>query len=70
LVDTFPGFSQNSFEKRQVAACRSSKELCPNPINVLISRKRAIAISCLQKSLVNSKAYGVKRLRLGEPYTR
>jgi hypothetical protein len=63
LVYKFPGFSQNSFEKRQVAACRSSKELCANPRNVSTNRKRAIALSCLQKSFVNSKAFGVKRLR-------
>jgi hypothetical protein len=62
LVDTFPGFSQNCFEKQQVAAYHSSKELCANSRNVSINRKRATALSCLQKSLVNSKAFGVKRL--------
>jgi hypothetical protein len=63
LVDTFPGFSQNSFEKRQVVACLSPRELCANPRNVSTNRKRAITLSCLQKSFVNSKAFGVKRLR-------
>jgi hypothetical protein len=63
LADTFPGFFQNSFEKRQVAACRSSKELCANTRNVSTYRKRAIAHFCLQKSFVNSKAFGVKQLR-------
>jgi hypothetical protein len=56
LVETFPGFSQNSFEKRQVVACRSSKELCANPRNVSTNRKTAMALSRLQKSFVNSKA--------------
>jgi hypothetical protein len=63
LVDTFPGFSQNSLENRQVAACRSSKELCANPRNVLTNRKRAIFPSCLQRSFVNSKDFGDNRLR-------
>jgi hypothetical protein len=63
LVNTFPEFSQNSFEKRQVAARRSSKELCANPINISTNRKREIALSCLQKSFVISKAFGVNRLR-------
>jgi hypothetical protein len=36
LVNTFPGFSQNSIEKWQVAACRFSKELCENPRNTSI----------------------------------
>jgi hypothetical protein len=60
LVNTFPGFSQNSFEKRQVAACRFSKELCVNPRNNSTNRMRGIALSYLQKSFVNSKAFGVK----------
>jgi hypothetical protein len=46
-----------------VAVCRSSKELCANPRNVSTNRKRAIAVSSLQKSFVNSKDFGVKRLR-------
>ncbi len=36
---------------------------CANLKNVSTSRKRAIALSCLQKSFVNAKAFGVKRLR-------
>jgi hypothetical protein len=56
LVDKFSGFSQNSFEKQQVAACNSSKELCANPRNVSTNKKRAIA---RQKRFVNSKAFGV-----------
>jgi hypothetical protein len=59
LVNTFPGFSQNSFEKRQVAACRFSKEFCANPRKTPTNRMRAIALSCLQKSFVNSKAFCV-----------
>jgi hypothetical protein len=63
LDHTFLDFAQNSFEKRQLAACCSSKEFCSNLRNVSTNRKRAIALSCLQKSLVNSKAFGVKWLR-------
>jgi hypothetical protein len=63
LVDTFPRFLQKSFEKRQVAAFHSSKEFCANLRNVSTNRKRAIALSCLQKSFVNSKAFGVRPLR-------
>jgi hypothetical protein len=63
LVITFPGFSQNSFEKRQLAAFPFSKELCANPKNTSINRMRGIALSCLQKSFANSKALGAKRLR-------
>jgi hypothetical protein len=63
MVHTFPGFLPNFFEKQQVATCHSSKEFCANPRNVLTKRKRAIALSCLQKIFVNSKAFGVKQLR-------
>jgi hypothetical protein len=45
LVHIVPGFCQNSFEKWQVAACRSSKEFCANLRNVSANRKRAIALS-------------------------
>jgi hypothetical protein len=65
LVNTFPGFSQNSFENQQVAACRFSKEFCANPRNSSTNRMRGIALSYLQK-IVNSKAFGVKRLRTYE----
>jgi hypothetical protein len=53
------GFLQNSFEKRQIAACCSSKEFFANPGNVSTNRKMAIALSCLQKSFVNSKNFSV-----------
>jgi hypothetical protein len=66
LVNKFRGFSQNSFEKRQVAALPFLKELCANPINTSINRMRGIPLSCLQKSFVNSKAFGVKQLRTYE----
>jgi hypothetical protein len=63
LVDVFIGFGQNSFEKRQAASCRFSKEFCENPGNVLTNRKEGIKIQkrivnslSLQKSFVNSKA--------------
>jgi hypothetical protein len=42
---------------------RVSKEFCENPGNASTNRMRGIALSCLQKSFVNSKAFGVKRLR-------
>jgi hypothetical protein len=61
---------QNSFEDRE---CMHYFVLnfniflpigsCANLKNVSTSRKRAIALSCLQKSFVNAKAFGVKRLR-------
>jgi hypothetical protein len=63
LVDTFPGFSQNSFKQQQLAACRSSKQFNENVRNLSANRKRGIALCCLQKSFVNSKAFSVKRLR-------
>jgi hypothetical protein len=63
VVHTFPGLVQNSFEKWQVAVCRSSKEFCANLRNVSTNRKRATALSCHQKSFVNSKAFGFKQLR-------
>jgi hypothetical protein len=59
----FPGFLQNPFEKQQVATCRYSKELSANTRYVSTYRKMAIALSCLQKSFVNSKVFGVHRLR-------
>jgi hypothetical protein len=60
LVNTFPGFSQNSFEKRQVAACHFSKEFCANPRNTSTNRMRGIVLSCLQNSFVSSKDFDVK----------
>jgi hypothetical protein len=51
------------FEKRHIAACRFSKEFCANPRNISTNRMRGIALSCLQKSFVNSKAFGVKWLK-------
>jgi hypothetical protein len=62
LVDVFFGFLQNSFEKLQVVACCFSKEFCANPKNTSTNRMREITLSCLQKSFVNSKAFGVKKL--------
>jgi hypothetical protein len=47
----------------KVAACCFSKELCANPRNTSTNGMREIALSCLQKSSVNSKVFGVKRLR-------
>jgi hypothetical protein len=44
LVDTFLGFSQNSFEERQAATCPYSKEFCENPVNVSTNRKKGIKI--------------------------
>jgi hypothetical protein len=63
MVISFPGFSQNSFKKWHVAAFPFSKELCANPKNTSTNRMKRIALSGLQKSFVNSKALGAKRLR-------
>jgi hypothetical protein len=63
LVNAFPLFSQNSFEKWQVAAFPFSKELCANLGKTSTNRMGGIALSWLQKSFVNSKAFSVKRLR-------
>jgi hypothetical protein len=51
LVDTFLGFAQNSFEERQAATCRFSKEFCANPGNVLTNRKEGITF---QKRIVKA----------------
>ncbi len=64
LAWTFSKFLQNLFEKRQVAPSRFSKEFCVNPRKALTNKKRGIALFCLQKSLVNPKAFGVKRARI------
>ncbi len=63
LVTTFPKFSQNIFEKRQVAACCFSKEFCANLRSSSTNRRRKSAHFCLQKSSVNSKGSGGKWLR-------
>jgi hypothetical protein len=68
LVDIFLGCAHNSFEKGKAATCRFSKEFCEYLGNVLTNRKEGIKIqkiivNALQKSFVNSKAFGVKRLR-------
>ncbi len=67
FVDKFPGFAQNSFEKSQAAICLFSKEFCENPGNVLIKgikfQKRIVNALFLQQSFLNSKEFGVKRLR-------
>jgi hypothetical protein len=57
LVDKFPEFSQNSFEKQQMAACRSSKEFHENFRNLSTNRKRGIALCCLQKSFFKFKSF-------------
>jgi hypothetical protein len=51
LVDIFLGFAHNSFEKGKAATCRSSKQFCENPGNVLTNRKGRIKI---QKRIVNA----------------
>jgi hypothetical protein len=55
---------QNLFEKRQVASSCFSKEFCVNLRKALTNRKRGIALFCLQNSFLNSKAFGVKRIRI------
>jgi hypothetical protein len=54
-----PGFPVSAVLSR---LSRSSEELCANRRKVSTNRKRAITFSCLQKSFVNSKAYGAKQL--------
>jgi hypothetical protein len=49
-----------------VASSRFSKQFCVNPRKALTNRKRGIALFCLQKSFVNSKAFGVKRIRINK----
>jgi hypothetical protein len=63
LINTFPGFSQNSCEKRQIASCQFSKESFANSRNTSTNRLREITLSCPQKSFVNSKAFGVNQLK-------
>jgi hypothetical protein len=65
-ADTFLGFSHDSFEEWQAAICRFPKEFCENRGNVQpIGRKGlkfirdSACTPCLQKSFVNSKAFGV-----------
>jgi hypothetical protein len=57
------GFSQNSFEKWQMAACYFSKEFPVNPRNVSTNKKRGIALCCFQFTFTNSEGFGVKQLR-------
>jgi hypothetical protein len=47
-----------------VVSSRFSKEFCVNHRKALTNRKRGIALFCLQKSFVNSKAFGVKGIRI------
>jgi hypothetical protein len=60
LVNTFPGYSQNSFEKWQLTACRFSKEFWANPTSLSTNRRRETALFCLQKRFVNSKGFDIK----------
>jgi hypothetical protein len=62
LAGTFSQFFQNLFDKRQVPSSRFLKEFCVNLKRAFSNRKRGIALFCLQKSCINSKAFGVKRL--------
>jgi hypothetical protein len=76
LVDVFLRFAQKSFEKWQAAICHISKEFCENLGNVLTNRKKGIKLQkrivhtactlCFQKSFINSKAFGVKQLRINK----
>jgi hypothetical protein len=76
LVDTFPGFAQNSSEKRQEAACHFLKEFCEKSRKCanqweesdVIQKRIVHALSCLQKSFANSEALcSVKQLRTYKP---
>jgi hypothetical protein len=44
LVNSFPEFSQNSFEMQQIAAYCFSKEFFANPRNLSTNKKRGIAL--------------------------
>jgi hypothetical protein len=50
LVETFPGYARNPFEKRQAAVCPFSKGFRANPGNVSINRKEGTKI---QKRIVH-----------------
>jgi hypothetical protein len=63
LVNKLPRFSQNSFEKGQEATYRFKKEICANLRN-LSNKKKGISLGGFEKLLVNSKTFGVKRIRL------
>jgi hypothetical protein len=41
------------FEKGQMAACRFSKEICANLINLSTDRKKGILLGSFEKLLVN-----------------
>jgi hypothetical protein len=47
-----------------VALSPFSKRFCGNPRKALTNRKRRITLFCLQKSFVNSIAFGIKRIRI------
>lgn len=49
FVDTFPRFARNSFENRQVAACRFLKELDANLLNVSTNKKSGIACAVINR---------------------
>jgi hypothetical protein len=48
----FPGISQDYFEKRQIAACRFSKELCANPRNMYINLEEKRLLSAVFKEVL------------------
>ncbi len=58
-----PGFLQNSFEKRQEAAGRSSKKVLCKSSNCFDHWRTGIAFWGLQKSSASSAGFGVKQLR-------
>jgi hypothetical protein len=51
-----------SFEKGLLAACRFSKEICANLINLPTNSMKGILLGSFEKLLVNWKGFGVKRV--------
>jgi hypothetical protein len=68
LVDTFLGFAQNSFEERQATSDTFQKSFAkirekyqPKGRKRLKFKQNSACTPCLQKSCINSKAFGVNR---------
>jgi hypothetical protein len=72
LVDLFSGIAHNSFEMQQATAQYFSNENCANPGKVTTNRKKGITINkkvvhthrLFKNNCSNSKAFGVKLLRI------
>jgi hypothetical protein len=49
LIDEFPGFAHNPFEKQEVGACFFKKEFRANPRKVSSNMKRGIALAGFER---------------------